>query len=170
MIAGSLDLLHEEGAIRESDYPYVSGAQDKNKTACTSKSKAKIFNLSKEAWTNVQKRERYGDKSRPYSKEDFLEELRKSPFAIAIKLGSRDKTFMFYDGTTTYNTACKGSGGHAMNAVGYGWDSEINDWYAIIRNSWGSYWGDKGYMKFALGDVNQKGLCEILSYSILALP
>ena len=32
-------------------------------------------------------------------------------------------------------------GGHAVMAVGYNWRT----WRFIVRNSWGSGWGNKGY-------------------------
>lgn len=39
-------------------------------------------------------------------------------------------------------------GGHAMTVVGY------NDDSFIIRNSWGKYWGDKGYCYYKFSDWN----------------
>jgi C1A family cysteine protease len=35
---------------------------------------------------------------------------------------------------------------HAVNIVGV----NVDEGYWIIRNSWGTWWGDKGYMKLAL--------------------
>jgi len=39
--------------------------------------------------------------------------------------------------------------GHAVTAVGYGTDEEGDD-YIMIKNSWGSSWGDRGVGKILL--------------------
>lgn len=54
---------------------------------------------------------------------------------------------------------------HAMNAVGYGYDSETDLEYAIIRNSWGTYWGEDGYARVALGVENDGGTCMLWSWA-----
>ena len=37
---------------------------------------------------------------------------------------------------------------HVVQLIGYGTDEEHGDFW-LLRNSWGSVWGDKGYFKFA---------------------
>ena len=37
---------------------------------------------------------------------------------------------------------------HAVVAVGYGTDTSYGD-YFLVRNSWGTSWGDNGYVKIA---------------------
>jgi len=37
---------------------------------------------------------------------------------------------------------------HAISLVGYGYDKSYGD-YFILRNSWGPYWGEGGYMRIA---------------------
>ena len=47
---------------------------------------------------------------------------------------------------------------HAMTIVGYGVEAGKN--YLVIRNSWGTWWGEKGYAKLVFGK------CASLSQSL----
>ena len=49
---------------------------------------------------------------------------------------------------------------HAVAIVGYGFDEKENMDYWIVKNSWGSEWGEDGYMKIAAG----KNYCGIETY------
>jgi len=54
--------------------------------------------------------------------------------------------------------SCDGKGlNHAVNIVGYGRDSASGLDYWILRNSWGSGWGQAGYMLIQRG-VNK---CDV---------
>ncbi len=46
---------------------------------------------------------------------------------------------------------------HIISIVGWGYHNSTARQYWIIRNSWGEYWGEMGYVKVYLGD-NQLGL------------
>ena len=47
-----------------------------------------------------------------------------------------------------YDT-CQGSAGHAVTIVGWGTEQGIPYW--LIKNSWGTGWGDKGFIKVKRG-------------------
>lgn len=57
-------------------------------------------------------------------------------------------------------------GGHAVSIIGWGIDKYSNKHYWIIRNSWGTSWGDGGYFRI-LANVNQ---CDIESNCIGLIP
>ena len=53
---------------------------------------------------------------------------------------------------------------HAVVVVGYGTQSGQNYW--LVRNSWGTGWGESGYIKMRRGASNQ---CFISSYSMIPI-
>lgn len=87
------------------------------------------------------------------------------PVAIAFQVTS---DFKSYSGGVYNNPACGTSPdqvNHAVLAVGYGTDPEAGD-YWIIKNSWGSDWGEEGYFKMARGK-NMCGIADCASYPLV---
>lgn len=54
---------------------------------------------------------------------------------------------------------------HIISVVGWGYDETIKKQYWLIRNSWGSYWGELGFMKLVLGE-NQLGIEKTCAFAI----
>lgn len=54
----------------------------------------------------------------------------------------------------------KGSGvDHVVSVVGWGNDAATNTKYWIVRNSWGQYWGEFGYIRVAFGALLLEDQC-----------
>ena len=70
---------------------------------------------------------------------------------------------MYYTKGVFVGTDCVGAINHAVQAVGYGFSSGYQ--YAILRNQWGSNWGEDGYMRIAL-DNTVDGPCGLYSYPL----
>lgn len=55
---------------------------------------------------------------------------------------------------------------HAMTAVAYGVENGVE--YVVIKNTWGTSWGDKGYVKVAL-TTTTTGVCQLYSDNYLVV-
>jgi len=75
--------------------------------------------------------------------------LQKGPLAVGIDGGTSG--FWYYT-SGIYTGSCSNDD-HAVTLVGYGIDSKQGD-YMIVRNSWGSSWGNAGYINVKRNDAN----------------
>jgi cathepsin L len=83
----------------------------------------------------------------------FFSVLSKQPLSVAIQADTTQ--FQHYGGGIfDYDKCYTGDIDHGVLAVGYDSDS------IIIKNSWGSEWGDNGYIYFAKTDTSE-GMCGV---------
>ncbi|VVB11940.1 unnamed protein product [Arabis nemorensis] len=78
------------------------------------------------------------------------------PVSVAVDKSSQE--FMLYQ-SGIFNGPCGTDLDHAVVIVGYG--SENGQDYWIVRNSWGTNWGEAGYAKIARNYQSPTGLCGI---------
>jgi len=74
-----------------------------------------------------------------------------------IACGINANAILKYDGGIFNNAGISKEVDHIISVVGWGYDSTIKKQYWIVRNSWGEYWGEMGYIRVVMGD-NQLGL------------
>ena len=80
--------------------------------------------------------------------------IAQEPISIAIE--ADQYAFSAYKSGVFDNTSCGTSLDHAVLLVGYG--TENGQEYYLMKNSWGTSWGESGYMKMAIiGDG--PGIC-----------
>nr|XP_043607708.1 vignain-like [Erigeron canadensis] len=79
------------------------------------------------------------------------------PISIAIDAGGL--LFQFYS-RGVFNGHCGTELNHGVGIVGYGTTPEGVD-YWIVRNSWGTSWGEQGYIRMQRGINAPEGLCGL---------
>lgn len=82
--------------------------------------------------------------------------LENQPVNVAIHASQE---FMQYSKGVFDQKNCRGPLNHSMTAVGYGAG------YFIVRNSWGTEWGEEGYIRISSETLfgEPAGICGILS-------
>ena len=81
------------------------------------------------------------------------------PASISLHAGYT--SFQTYTSGIYNDATCPTDVNHAVQTVGWGHDDASNLDYFIMRNSWGTKWGDQGYMKIAVSSTNL-GICGML--------
>jgi len=129
-------------AILESDYGYVAGSG--TATACQYDSKPHT-NIKTTGHTDV-----------TASNVDAMKTaLAGRPLSVSIEA---DKLcFQLYKSGVMDNTNCGTTLDHAVLAAGYGTENGQDYW--LVKNSWGSGWGENGYIKLAV--VAGDGICGV---------
>lgn len=76
------------------------------------------------------------------------------PIAVSLDAGK----FQFYHNGIMNGTGCSSSKhNHAVLVVGWGVDPNTKTKYWIIKNSWGPYWGENGYVRL-VRNINACGV------------
>ncbi|XP_022715767.1 senescence-specific cysteine protease SAG12-like [Durio zibethinus] len=87
----------------------------------------------------------------------LLQAVANQPISVAIEGGGR--YFQFYE-SGVFSGECDTYLDHAVTAVGYG-TSSAGTKYWLVKNSWGTGWGEKGYMRLRRDVTAKQGLCGI---------
>ena len=141
IMEGSFEYWQTHFAVLESDYGY-KGRDGSCKYDSSTKTKVETT-----GYTEVTRQ----------SASSMKAALAQQPVSVAIQ--ANQLGFQFYSGGVFDNTNCGTDLDHAVNLVGYG--TENGQEYFILRNSWGTSWGEAGYMKMAnTGDGD--GICGVL--------
>ncbi|KAK2642415.1 hypothetical protein Ddye_024178 [Dipteronia dyeriana] len=129
------------GLTTEANYPYegIDGTCNKKKAATAA---ATIT----------------GYKNVPANNEKaLLQAVASQPVSVAIEGSSY--SFQFYS-TGVFTGDCGTYLDHAVTAIGYGTNTDGTK-YWLIKNSWGTGWGENGYMKIQRETKASEGLCGI---------
>ena len=132
------------GITSSANYPYTA-----REGTCKDSLYAGVSNISS-VW-----------QATPKSQAALLYAIDQGPAAITLDASS--STFQRYTSGIVNTRKCGTSLNHAVVAVGYGtWDK---GYYYIVRNSWGTAWGNRGYINIAASGEGKIGVCGIQSYT-----
>ncbi|BFU22081.1 cysteine protease, putative [Entamoeba histolytica HM-1:IMSS-B] len=143
--SNSLKFIQENNGLGlESDYPYkaVAGTCKKVKNVATVTGSRRVTDGS----------------------ETGLQTIIAENGPVAVGMDASRPSFQLYKKGTIYSdTKCRSRMmNHCVTAVGYG--SNSNGKYWIIRNSWGTSWGDAGYFLLARDSNNMCGIGRDSNY------
>jgi C1A family cysteine protease len=133
------------GLCTEEAYPYISqtGETESCKTTCDL-----VPNSQIQSWVDVESTD-----------QALMTAIYQQPVSIAIEADQRD--FQLYE-SGVFTGKCGTTLDHGVLVVGYGTENN-NDFY-LVKNSWGTTWGDEGYIKLGRGSQynDGQGQCGIL--------
>ncbi|XP_010526865.1 PREDICTED: cysteine protease XCP1 [Tarenaya hassleriana] len=133
-------IISSGGLHKEDDYPYLM----EEGTCQEQKEDMELVTIS-------------GYEDVPHNDEEsLLKALAHQPVSVAIEASGRD--FQFYRGGV-FDGPCGTDLDHGVAAIGYG--SSKGSGYIIVKNSWGSRWGERGYIRMKINTGKPEGLCGI---------
>ena len=136
---GAFKFIIENGQCSLSSYPYT--AKDGSCQKCSP-----VAHIS--SCSDV----------KPNDQVSLKAAVAQQPVAIAIEADTR--YFQSYSSGILTSSSCGTNLDHGVLIVGYGSENGIDYWN--VKNSWGTSWGDKGYVKIARSSsTNDPGICGI---------
>merc|ERR1719264_1341287 len=151
-IDNALYYIQQTGFIDGFDnYPYVSGSTKKAGN-CVADASNSVGSLSNCGATTK-------------NSESELTSALAQVGAVGIAIDAGGIGFQLYSGGVYVSSTCSSTRlNHAVSAVGYGNLSGQD--YFTVKNSWGTAWGDSGYILMAANRNNQCGVAATPAYAI----
>ncbi|KAF3657692.1 Thiol protease [Capsicum annuum] len=133
-------IIENGGITTQENYPYIGKEQSCN----TRKLKQHAVTIS-------------GYEKIAPNEESLQVAINKQPISVAIDASGYG--FQFYS-AGVYTGYCGHRLNHGVTLIGY--DVEENgEKYWLVKNSWGTKWGEGGYIKIKRGSNDNRGTCGI---------
>lgn len=78
---------------------------------------------------------------------------------VSVAIDASGYSFQFYS-SGVFTGSCGTDLNHGVTAVGYGTD-DVGTKYWLVKNSWGTDWGEDGYIRMQRDVFAEQGLCGI---------
>jgi len=131
-ISAALNRLRDYGTPDEACFPYA--AQDRSCSGGCADWQSRAFEIASWSWVA----------NNPSALEAAL---MNGPLVAGFTV-YRD-FYAYHGGVYHWDHVSQAVGGHAIVIVGY----DSNEQYWIVKNSWGSYWGEGGYFRIGFGEA-----------------
>lgn len=105
----------------------------------------------------------------PSGNEEELQKALAIHGPITVSIDAKHHSFRHYDGGVWHEPNCgstKHDLHHAVLLVGFGTDEYERDYY-ILKNSWGTSWGEDGYFRMSRNHMNHCGIATRATYPII---
>lgn len=151
LMDNAFQYIKDNGGIdTESAYPY--DAQDE-----TCRFSKKTIGATDKGFVDI-----------PSGDEEALKKALATIGPLSIAIDASHESFQFYSTGVYIEAECDSQQlDHGVLVVGYGTDEETQQDYWIVKNSWGTSWGDKGFIRMARNLKNQCGVATQASYPLV---
>lgn len=104
----------------------------------------------------------------PMGSEEKLKEAVATVGPVSVAIDASRTSFMLYRSGVYCDVKCSSVFlDHAVLVVGYGTDEKTKEDYWLVKNSWGTVWGDKGYIKMCRNKMNHCGIATTAVYPLV---
>ncbi|XP_008048152.1 cathepsin S [Carlito syrichta] len=98
----------------------------------------------------------------PFGREDVLQEVVATKGPVSVGIDASHPSFFLYKSGVYDDPACTQVVNHGVLVVGYGNLNGKDYW--LVKNSWGLYFGEQGYIRMARNSKNHCGIASYPSY------
>jgi C1A family cysteine protease len=139
-------VIDNKGLAAQNDYPYTAADGDCQTVTARSGPVTSFVDVT------------------PNSADALKAAINQHPISVAIEADTF--TFQAYTSGVINDDSCGTQLDHGVVAVGY--DDAANPPYYLVRNSWGTSWGDAGHVKIGIQDgAGICGIQQMASYPVL---
>jgi len=110
----------------------------------------------------------YGFKVLPRGNEYYLKTAIATQGPCSVSIDANHQSFQFYRGGVYREAECSSvNHDHAVLVVGYGVDKASGSAYWLVKNSYWTTWGERGYIRIAKDENNMCGIASHASYPLV---